>query len=81
MNWILGNDNKMLLKALCDSYAPSSDEVRAQRVIAKHLIDRGLECYGDAIGNLYASTNSASDFHIGIIAYSYRNVNTNLIKM
>lgn len=70
MNWILGNDNKMLLKALCYSYAPSSDEVRAQRVIAKHLIDRGLECYGDAIGNLYASTNSASDFHIGIIAHS-----------
>lgn len=68
--WEFREDNGSLLKVLCESYAPSSSEVNVQKAIAQYLTSHGLECQGDAIGNLYASTNPSSDFHIGIIAHS-----------
>lgn len=69
MKWKFREDNGLFLKVLCESYAPSSSEVNVQKAISKYLTTHGLECQGDAIGNLYASTNPLSDFHIGIIAH------------
>lgn len=69
MKWKFKEDNISLLKVLCESYAPSSKEVNVQKVISQYLTAQGLECQGDAIGNLYASTNPLCDFHIGIIAH------------
>lgn len=70
MKWTFNNTNRMLLKALCESYAPSSEEVRTQKIIANYFENKGVECWGDAMGNLYASTNSKCNFHIGIVAHS-----------
>lgn len=67
--WEFSEDNESFLKVLCESYAPSSLEVNVQKEISQYLTAKGLECHGDAIGNLYASTKPSSDFHIGIIAH------------
>lgn len=69
MKWRLDDNNIEFLKALCESYAPSSDEFRVQKKIYKYLTNRNLYPFGDAIGNLYASTNPSSNFHIGIVAH------------
>ena len=69
MKWNFKEDNRAFLNTLCEAYAPSSEEANVQKVIYKRLSNQGLQCRGDSIGNLYASTNPSSDFHIGIIAH------------
>ena len=67
--WEFNKENESLLKTLCNSYAPTSNEVLAQRVVAQRCQEIGVDCWGDAAGNLYAGININSDFRIGIVAH------------
>lgn len=67
--WHFTEDSEQRLRALCGSYAPTSFEMAVQKTIADRFADMGLQCTGDAIGNLYASINEDADFKIGIAAH------------
>lgn len=68
--WKYNRINSQQLKSLCEALAPSAKEAGVQKLIAKYFRSIDIECYGDAIGNLYARLNPDAEFKIAIVAHA-----------
>lgn len=67
MNYII---DKSLLKRLCSQCAPSSREMELQKMLSIEFASIGINCVGDAIGNLYARLNSEAEVQIALVAHA-----------
>lgn len=62
--------NDGLLKRLCSCSAPSSREMELQGTLCREFKAMGVECRGDAMGNLYAQLNPEAEMQMALVAHA-----------
>lgn len=59
-----------LLKKLCAQHGPTAHEWEIQKMMASLFNEMGVECEGDAIGNLYAMQPGKGGLNLALVAHA-----------